>query len=91
MAKATADIRSLARKHTDMSIRVLAHIARSPKCTDSARVVAANSLLDRGWGKADQNHVGHDGGPIQVILRQVIDVVQHSQPITIEHEPSCDS
>lgn len=32
----------------------------------AARVQAANSILDRGWGKAVQVMAGEDGGPIQV-------------------------
>ncbi|MDP8265615.1 MAG: hypothetical protein P9M07_01575, partial [Candidatus Aceula meridiana] len=32
----------------------LAAIAQNPKATDSARVQACTSLLDRGWGKPAQ-------------------------------------
>jgi hypothetical protein len=69
-----------------MSVRVLAQIARSKAAPAAARVVAANSLLDRGWGKADVVHAGPDGGPIQVIIRQLVDVIQHSDPLTIERQ-----
>jgi hypothetical protein len=51
MAKATADIRSLARGHTETAIRVLAGIMAEKKAPHSARVAAAQALLDRGWGK----------------------------------------
>jgi hypothetical protein len=88
MAKTTADIRSLAREHTALCIRTLAHIVRSPKAPEGARVVAANSLLDRGWGKAEQVHAGPDGGPIRVIIRQVIDNVEEDQPLVIEQVPA---
>jgi hypothetical protein len=73
-----------------MSVRVLAQIARPKAAPAAARVVAANSLLDRGWGKADVVHAGPDGGPIQVIIRQLVDVIQHSDPLTIEHDDDCD-
>jgi hypothetical protein len=53
MAKAPADIRSLARSYTDLAISTLAGIAQNGE-QESARVAAANSLLDRGWGKAPQ-------------------------------------
>jgi hypothetical protein len=51
----------------------------------SARVAAAHELLDRGWGRADIVHAGPDGGAIQVIIRQVIDITGQSEPIVIEH------
>lgn len=54
MAKALADIRSLARTHTKMAVKVLVGIAKSPNAADSARVAAASALLDRGWGKPKQ-------------------------------------
>jgi hypothetical protein len=49
MAKAPADLRSLARAHTELSIQTLAGIARN-STSDQARVSAAQALLDRGWG-----------------------------------------
>lgn len=54
MAKTPSDIRSLARSHTDSAINVLKSIMLQPKAPEAARVAAANSLLDRGWGKAAQ-------------------------------------
>ena|SRR5215211_5999469 len=54
MAKAPLEIRSLARQHTARAIEVLAGIMNQSESADSARVAAANSLLDRGWGKAEQ-------------------------------------
>ncbi len=68
MAKAPADIRSLARAYTQSSIKTLAAIAGSKKSPAAARVAAAVALLDRGWGKPAQalEHTGKDGGPIKV-------------------------
>lgn len=54
MAKASAEIRSLARAQTDKALKVLMSIAYQPKAPAAARVAAANSILDRGWGKAAQ-------------------------------------
>lgn len=54
MAKTPADIRSLARGHTDTALQTLAKIMTAEDAPHSARVAAANSLLDRGWGKAPQ-------------------------------------
>jgi|SRR6516164_535610 len=48
--KIVADVRDLARQHTRTALETLVEICRHGK-TESARVAAANSLLDRGWGK----------------------------------------
>ena len=52
MAKASAEIRSLARAHTPKAINTLVGIMNEKKAPSAARVAAANSILDRGWGKA---------------------------------------
>lgn len=54
MAKAPADIRSLARAHTSKAIRVLSEILDDAEVAAPARVSAAVALLDRGWGKPHQ-------------------------------------
>jgi hypothetical protein len=48
------DLKALARSHTESALRVLAGIMTNSQCSDAARVAAANSILDRGWGKALQ-------------------------------------
>ena len=60
MAKAITEIRSLARSHTGKAIRVLVGIMRQETAPPAARVAAANAILDRGWGKAQQ-HVAVTG------------------------------
>src|SRR3954463_14328637 len=68
-----ADLRSLARSHTALSIKVLAGIAQNGQ-TDAARVAAATALLDRGWGRPPQAHTGEKGeGGIEVIVRHIVD------------------
>ena len=71
MAKAPADLRSLARAHTELGIQTLAGIARN-STSDTARVSAAQALLDRGWGKAPQQHTGEDGKEIRVTIRKML-------------------
>ena len=44
-------IRDMAREHTNRAIQTLVEIANNPKVSASARVQAANALLDRAWGK----------------------------------------
>jgi hypothetical protein len=68
------DIRSLCRAYTEESIRHLAAIMRQPEYPPAARVQAANALLDRGWGRPAQPHVGEDDKNIRVIVRQISDV-----------------
>jgi hypothetical protein len=70
-----ADLRSLARSHTALSIKVLAGIAQNGQ-TDAARVAAATALLDRGWGRPPQTHTGEKGeGGLEVIVRHIVDGV----------------
>jgi hypothetical protein len=54
MAKTPTDIRSLARSHGPAALKTLAGIMNEKDAPPAARVAAANSLLDRGWGKAVQ-------------------------------------
>jgi hypothetical protein len=79
MTKAPADLRSLARAHTEHALRTLVGVAGNSE-SDSARVAAALGLLDRGWGKAPQAHTGPDGeGDIRVTIRQIIETVAKSE------------
>ena len=88
--KIPTDLRSLARGHTKLCIKVLAGIVSQEAVPAAARVSAAGILLDRGWGKALQPHGGEDGGSIRVIIRQIIDVTGEAEPVLIEHDDGCD-
>ena len=68
MAVAPTEIRTLARSYTKAAINTLVGIMRQPKAPPAARVMAANALLDRGWGKAAQL-VAVDGE-----IRQLVEV-----------------
>ncbi len=68
MAKAVAEIRSLARNHTEAALSTLASIMHEPKSPAAARVTAAQVLLDRGWGKAAQVMEDGDGNPMQLVV-----------------------
>jgi len=58
--QAIADVRELAREHTVEAIDTLVSIATNTKCPAAARVGAAVSILDRGWGKpAQQMEIDH--------------------------------
>jgi hypothetical protein len=69
MPKAIAEIRSLARSHTRTAVNVLVGVMRSKDATHAARVSAANSILDRGWGKAAQALENGDDGALELIHR----------------------
>jgi hypothetical protein len=49
-----ADVQGLARKRSPEAINTLAAIMDDKKAPPAARVAAANSLLDRGYGKPTQ-------------------------------------
>ena len=50
MAKARADIRSIARSHTESALRTLAQAAACREAPYRTRVDAATQLLNRGYG-----------------------------------------
>ena len=52
--KRDENLAALARMHTEDAIAVLVSIANDPKVNASARISAANSLLDRGHGRPPQ-------------------------------------
>ena len=54
-AKQITDVRDAARQHTLAAVETLASVMEDKKAPHSARVAAANSLLDRGHGKAVQH------------------------------------
>jgi hypothetical protein len=48
--KGEGEIRELARQHTTAALQTLVEICQNGE-NESARVTAANAILDRGWGK----------------------------------------
>jgi hypothetical protein len=68
MAKTLTEIRSAARSHTDAALNCLVGIMGQTDAPPAARVAAANSILDRGWGKPAQPVTGEDEGPIQLTV-----------------------
>src|SRR5678816_1784552 len=64
--KVVAEVKELARTHTGAAIETLVSIMSNPKAAPAARVSAANSLLDRGYGKPPQ-HITGEGGPSFVV------------------------
>lgn len=63
--KASMRLRELARTHTETAIATLVAILTDVEAPHSARVAAAEAILNRGWGKPAQPVDGDgDGGPI---------------------------
>ncbi len=70
--KATASIREISRQYTDQAINALVAVLSNDDEPAAARVSAANSLLDRGYGKAATIIQGdEDGGAVAFVLRDM--------------------
>ena len=84
--KIPADLRSLARGHTEQCIKVLAGMLSQEAVPAAARVSAAALLLDRGWGRAPQAIIGANGeGDIKVTIRHILEHIDET-PMTIAGE-----
>jgi hypothetical protein len=72
----TLCLRELAREHTDTALGVLVQVAKSGE-SESARVAAANAILDRGYGKPSQVITGdEDGGAVTLYHRIMLEGVE---------------
>jgi hypothetical protein len=78
-SKAAAQIKALARKHSKAAIKTLAAIMNQADGPATARVSAAQALLDRGWGKAMQPIAGDEDGPAMLarIERVIVEPSRH--------------
>lgn len=63
-AKGLGKLRELAQVHTESALQTLVDIMNNKQATENSRVAAANSLLDRGWGKPSQAITGLDDQPL---------------------------
>ena len=75
-----ATLEELARTHTETALNVLVNIAKNPDCNASARVAAATSILDRGYGRPRQAvaHSNENGDPlIPTFILQFDDNPEH--------------
>jgi hypothetical protein len=64
-------VRELAREYTQEAVKALVETIKDGGW--SAKVAAANVLLDRGWGKAEQPIVGDEGGPVRHSVRIIFE------------------
>jgi hypothetical protein len=82
-SKTAAQIKALARRHTRAAIKVLAGIMNQADGPATARVSAAQALLDRGWGKASQPITGEEDGlaVLARIERVIVDPQASAQDV----------
>jgi len=72
VVKKTADIRSLARAYTDVSIATLGGWVTAEQGVDpEVKLRAIGMLLDRGWGRPNQPHEAKLDGKVEIILRDI--------------------
>lgn len=92
------EIRSLCRSHTRSAIRALAGVLANSN-NDNAKIAAANSLLDRGWGRAPvviEDEQGNDMLTFTTIelarrMASILDMARREQDmITINNDSYTD-
>jgi hypothetical protein len=71
--KVPTDIRSLARAYTEANIAALGGIATGKDVEMEHKLRAIGMLLDRGWGKPQQDQTHEIKGEIKVTLRKMLD------------------
>jgi hypothetical protein len=69
--KATADVKALARQHSDSAIKRLAYLMTKAE-SEQAQVAACKELLDRAHGKPAQAIVGDDDGPPVKTVMEIV-------------------
>jgi len=67
ISQAKRTLADMAQTHGEQALQTLVEIATDGDAPHSARVSAANALLDRGYGRPPQSleHTGKDGEPIR--------------------------
>jgi hypothetical protein len=85
------DVMATARQYGLRAIATVIEVMEDDTESGAVRLAAANSLLDRGFGRAKQTveHTGEDGNDIQ--HRLVVEFVGQPPVITNNHGPSVNS
>ena len=70
----TADVKAVAATYTAQALETLAEIMQDGTAPHSARVAAANALLDRAVGKPRQEleHASNEKEAVTVIIREFV-------------------
>lgn len=99
--KVVAEVRELAREHTEQALNTLVTIMGDEKANHSARVAAATQILDRGYGRAPQSLTvkGNVETHIIALLKSLddqeakpinggeVDVLPEHKPFSVLSEP----
>ena len=70
--KVTQDLMGMAQKYTEDALNTLVTITNQSDAPPSARVAAANAILDRAHGKPTQAITGADGSELIVPMLQIV-------------------
>ena len=66
MPKTVKEVKELAKEFTPMALKTLAAVCSNPKAPPAARVAAADSLINRAWGRPAANDFE---GAEQLVIR----------------------
>ncbi len=88
--KTVKEVRALAKQHTAAMIEVLSRVALNPKSPPAARVAAASSLIDRGWGRAPSGDLEGAEGLIIKVIKFAGEQIDDGNVKVIEHEGNAD-
>ena len=75
--RATQLSRQLAMPFVDEAVKALVDVLRDQEAPHAARISAANSILDRAFGKPRQEveHAGDAAQPLEILIRHFTDSV----------------
>lgn len=86
VAQATRDIQGLAKEHASEALSTLVTIAKSRTASDAARVAAANSILDRAYGKPKQSVDLNGEGLAGLSVTYIAPAAPAAQPVPASEE-----
>lgn len=87
--KATQLSRQLAMPFADEAMQALVDVLRDAESPAQARIAAANSILDRAFGKPRQEveHAGDAAQPLEILIRHFSDDASNSVATTELDQP----
>jgi hypothetical protein len=66
-------LKSLCRSYTEANVRTLAGWANGKDVDDDLKMRAIGMLMDRGWGKPQQDQNHEVKGEIRIVLRKMLE------------------
>ena len=67
-----SEVRELARRYTKEAVATLVDIMQNPKAPPAAKVRAAEVLLDRGWGRPQQQLEIQEAAGLNIVISERI-------------------